>query len=144
MACILTGRNSGWYGHGDPTFLGLSGWEHSQELSIYVIWPNGSDFRQIASKTDWSLGSPTWSPDGKRILYYEMTRENTWSSHRPQSINSANFTLVSVGFVTGADRRVEVEGAGVNISYSICPTITLPTSTRVAPKRDSIPLLVHM
>lgn len=61
------------------------------------------------------MGSPTWSPDGKRILYYEMTRENTWTSHRPESISSANSTLVSVDFVTGADRRVEVEGAGVKI-----------------------------
>jgi Tol biopolymer transport system component len=108
-------RNSGWYGHGDPTFLGLSGWEHTQELSIYAIRPNGSDFRQIATKADWSLGSPTWSPDGKRILFYEMTRENTWNSHRPESINSANSTLVSVDFATGKDRRVEVEGAGVKI-----------------------------
>ncbi|KAJ5881246.1 uncharacterized protein N7473_012299 [Penicillium subrubescens] len=108
-------RNSGWYGHGDPTFLGLSGWEHTQELSIYAIRLNGFDFRQIATKADWSLGSPTWSPDGKRILFYEMTRENTWNSHRPESINSANSTLVSVDFATGKDRRVEVEGAGVKI-----------------------------
>jgi Tol biopolymer transport system component len=108
-------RNSGWYGHGDPTFLGLSGWEHTQELSIYVIRPNGSDFRQIATEADWSLGSPTWSPDGKRILFYKMTRENTWNSHRPESINSANSTLVSVDFATGKDRRVEVEGAGVKV-----------------------------
>ncbi|KAJ5370808.1 uncharacterized protein N7496_006900 [Penicillium cataractarum] len=108
-------RNSGWYGHGDPTFLGLSGWEHTQELSIYAIRLNGSDFRQIATKSGWSLGSPTWSPDGKRILYYEMTRENTWNSHRPESINSANSTLVSVDFATGKDRQVEVQGAGVKV-----------------------------
>ncbi|KAJ5433076.1 uncharacterized protein N7458_012232 [Penicillium daleae] len=108
-------RNSGWYGHGDPTFLGLSGWEHTQELSIYAIRPNGSDFRQIATKSGWSLGSPNWSPDGKRIIFYEMTRENTWNSHRPESIDSANSTLVSVDFATGKNRRVEVQGAGVKV-----------------------------
>ena len=108
-------RNSGWYGHGDPTFLGVTGWEHTQELSIYVIRPNGSDFRRVVAKSGYSLGSPKWSPSGKRILFYEMTRENTWNSHRPESIDSANSTLVSVDFATGADRRVEVEGSGVKI-----------------------------
>ncbi|OGE52498.1 hypothetical protein PENARI_c010G06662 [Penicillium arizonense] len=108
-------RNSGWYGHGDPTFLGVTGWEHTQELSIYAIRPNGSDFRRVVARSGYSLGSPKWSPSGKRILFYEMTRENTWNSHRPESIDSANSTLVSVNFATGVDRRVEVEGSGVKI-----------------------------
>lgn len=106
-------RNTDWAGHGDPTFLGLSGWEHTQELSIYAIRPNGSDFRQVASKPGYSLGSPKWSPDGSRIVYYEMTREATWGAHRPESIDSTNSTIVSVDFATGTDRRVEVEGPGV-------------------------------
>ncbi|CAI7599583.1 unnamed protein product [Penicillium glandicola] len=108
-------RNSGWYGHGDPIFQGVTGWEHTQELSIYAIRPNGSDFRSIVSKSGYCLGSPKFSPNGDRILYYEMTRENTWNAHRPESLNSANSTLVSVEFSTGADRKVEVEGSGVKI-----------------------------
>ena len=108
-------RNSGWYGHGDPVFLGTSGWEHTQELSIYAIRPDGSGFRMVATKEGWCLGSPNWSPDGKRIVYYEMTRENTWNSHRPESIMSANSSLVSVDFESGSGRRVEVQGAGVKI-----------------------------
>lgn len=40
-------RNSGWYGHGDPVFLGVSGWEHTQELSIYAIRPNGTDRKSV-------------------------------------------------------------------------------------------------
>lgn len=107
-------RNSGWYGHGDPVFMGVSGWEHTQELSIYAIRPNGSDFRQVATRSGWSQGSPKWSPDGKRIIFYEMTRENTWNSHRPESINSANSTIISVDFETGS-RRIEVQGSGVKI-----------------------------
>lgn len=108
-------RNSGWYGHGDPVFLGTSGWEHTQELSIYAIRPDGSGFRMVATKEGWCLGSPNWSPDGKRIVYYEMTRENTWNSHRPESIMSAYSSLVSVDFESGSGRRVEVQGAGVKI-----------------------------
>ncbi|KXG49339.1 WD40-like Beta Propeller [Penicillium griseofulvum] len=106
-------RNSGWYGHGDPIFQGVTGWEHTQELSIYAIRPDGSDFRPVVSKPGYCLGSPKWSPNGERILFYEITREHTWSAHRPESVNSVNSTLVSVEFATGADRRVEAEGAGV-------------------------------
>lgn len=108
-------RNSGWYGHGDPILRGVTGWEHTQELSIYAIRPDGSDFLRVVSKSGYCLGSPKWSPNSERILFYEMTRENTWNAHRPESLNSANSTLVSVEFATGADRRVEVEGAGVKI-----------------------------
>jgi len=108
-------RNSGWYGHGDAIFLGVSGWEHTQELSLYAVRPNGSDFRQIVSKSGYSLGSPKWSHDGSRVIYYEMTRETTWDAHRPESVSSANSTIVSVDFATGKDRRVEVSGAGVKI-----------------------------
>ncbi|KAF4228900.1 hypothetical protein CNMCM6457_006713 [Aspergillus fumigatiaffinis] len=108
-------RNVQWDGHGDETFMGLSGWEHTQELSIYLVRPDGSGFRQITTKPGYALGSPKWSPDGKRIVYYEMARQATWDSHRPESIASANSSIVSVDFATGTDRRVEVEGSGVKI-----------------------------
>lgn len=108
-------RNVDWDGHGDQTYLGLSGWEHTQELSIYAIRPDGSGFRQIVTKKEYALGSPKWSPDGKRILYYQMTREATWDAHRPESVASANSTLVSVDFETGSDIKEEVGGAGVKI-----------------------------
>jgi Tol biopolymer transport system component len=80
-----------------------------------------ADFRQIATKSDWSLGSPKWSPDGKRIIYYEMTRENTWNSHRPEGIMSANSSLIFIDFETGSDCRVEVQGAGVKIYQQYLP-----------------------
>ncbi|KUM58501.1 hypothetical protein ACN42_g8650 [Penicillium freii] len=118
-------RNSGWYGHGDPVFQGVSGWEHTQELSIYAIRPNGTDFRRVVSKSGYCLGSPKWSPNGERIIFYEMTRENTWNAHRPESLDSANCTLVSVQFATGADRRVEVQGAGVKIFPQYLPNNTV-------------------
>ncbi|KAL4810498.1 hypothetical protein BDV18DRAFT_131126 [Aspergillus unguis] len=106
-------RNTNWAGHGDPTFQGLSGWEHTQELSIYAIRPDGTGFRQVATKDGYSLGSPSWSPDGKRIVYYEMTREATWGAHRPESIDSTSSVIVSVDFKTGKDRKVEVDSDGV-------------------------------
>ncbi|KAJ5888530.1 hypothetical protein N7495_008571 [Penicillium taxi] len=108
-------RNTLWDGHGKEGYLGHNGWEHTQELSIYAIRPDGMEFRQVVAKPFHCLGSPKWSPDGRRIIYYEMTREATWHSHRPESIATANSTIVSVDFATGKDRHVEVEGSGIKV-----------------------------
>ncbi|GJC86480.1 tol-pal system protein TolB [Colletotrichum liriopes] len=103
-------RNTEWRGHGNGT-----GWEHTQELSIYVIRPDGTDFRQIATKSGYCLGSPKWSPDGKRVLYYEVTTENTWGAHRPESVASVTSQIVSVDFETGTDRVEHTSGSGLKM-----------------------------
>ncbi|KAJ5824181.1 hypothetical protein N7447_006521 [Penicillium robsamsonii] len=105
-------RNTIWDGHGNQTFLGLSGWEHTQELGIYVIRPDGSDLRRVIHRTGHCLGSPKWSPDGTRLIFYEMTRDATWDAHRPELVGAANSTIVSIG-INGTDRRTEVGGPGV-------------------------------
>src|SRR5260370_20799553 len=46
-------------------------WEHPQELSIYVIQPNGSELRRLTPPGN-SHGSPKWSPDCQRIVFYEL------------------------------------------------------------------------
>ncbi|KXG53736.1 WD40-like Beta Propeller [Penicillium griseofulvum] len=107
-------RNTIWDGHGNQTFLGLYGWEHTQELSIYIIRPDGSDLRRVANRTSYCLGSPKWSPDGKRLIFYEMTRDETWDAHRPETVADANSTIVSIG-IDGSNRRTEVSGPGVKI-----------------------------
>ena len=105
-------RNTRWEGHGNLTYLGLAGWEHTQELGIYIIRPNGSDPRRVAHRDSHCLGSPKWSPDGQRLIFYEMTRNETWDAHRPETVADANSTIVSVG-INGNDRRIEVGGPGV-------------------------------
>jgi Tol biopolymer transport system component len=77
-------RNTDWRGHD-----GGKGWEHTQELSVYVIRADGSGFRRIAAKPGYCLGSPKWSPDGKRVVFYEMTTEDTWGARRPSLVGSA-------------------------------------------------------
>lgn len=104
-------RNTNWTGHGNGT-----GWEHTQELSIYVIRPDGTGFRQLAKKSGYCLGSPTWSKDGTRVAYYELTRENTWDAHRPEDINRTDSQIVSVDFATGLDRVEETSGSGLKLS----------------------------
>ena len=74
-------RNTDWRGHDEGR-----GWEHTQELSIYIIRPDGGGFRRIASKPGYCLGSPKWSPDGRRVVFYELTTEDTWGARRPNLV----------------------------------------------------------
>ncbi|RWA11508.1 hypothetical protein EKO27_g3607 [Xylaria grammica] len=104
-------RNTAWTGHGNGT-----GWEHTQTLSIYAIRPCGFGFRQIATKPGYSLGSPKFSPDGKSIIYYEMSVEDTWNARRPEGVAKVASQIVSVDFETGDNRTVLTSGIGCKIS----------------------------
>jgi Tol biopolymer transport system component len=104
-------RNTVWRGHNDG-----HGWEHTQELSVYVIKPDGTGFRQVATKAGYCLGSPKWSPDGSRIVYYEITTEGTWGAHRPEAIGTVESQIVSVDFATGTNRVEHTSGPGLKVA----------------------------
>jgi len=102
-------RNTAWRGHDSG-----HGWEHTQALSIYVIRPDGSGFRVVASEPGYCLGSPRWSPDGRRIVYYEMDAESTWGAHRPEWIGRVESQIISVDVSTG-ERAVHSSGPGLKL-----------------------------
>lgn len=103
-------RNTSWEGHHDG-----AGWEHTQELSIYVIRPDGTGFRRVASRPAHCLGSPKWSPDGRRIVYYETQREYTYWVLRPDLLLKIDSQIVSVDVASGA-RTEHTSGPGFKIS----------------------------
>lgn len=89
-------RNTAWTGHDEG-----KGWEHTQELAIYVIRPDGTGFRQVCARPGYCQGSPKWSPDGKRIVFHEMTVEATWGARRPNYVGKAFSQIVSVDVASG-------------------------------------------
>jgi Tol biopolymer transport system component len=102
-------RDSPWRGHDDGR-----GWEHTQELSIYAIRPDGTGFRKIVSKPGYCLGSPKWSPDGKHIVFYEMTVEATWGARRPNYVGKAYSQIVSVELASG-ERTEHTSGTDLKL-----------------------------
>ena len=90
-------------------------WEHVQELSIYVIGADGSGFRRVSnSQPGICAGAPKWSPDGKRIVFYELPVEQTWHAHRPELVAQATSQIVSVDVASGA--RIEhTSGPGLKL-----------------------------
>lgn len=109
-------RDTAWYGHGDG-----HGWEHTQALAIYVMRKDGSDVRKIIGKTDMCYGSPKWSPDGKRIVCYEMEREATWGSRRPEWIGRVHSQIISVDVETGQDRIEHTSGPHLKLAPQFMP-----------------------
>ena len=79
---------------------------------VYLIRPDGSGFRRIASKPGWCLGSPKWSPDGKRVVFYELPTEDTWGARRPNS--SRRCRTFSVDVASG-ERIVHSSGPGLKL-----------------------------
>lgn len=110
-------RNTPWRGHSDG-----AGWEHTQELSIYAARPNSSDFHLVSSRANYTQGSPKFSPDSKRIVFYEMLTEDTYNSRLQPTLLAysgyLNTSIVSVDFATGTDRVVHATGLGTKISPS--------------------------
>src|SRR5262245_11691696 len=45
-------------------------WETLQSMGIYIVHPDGSGLRRV-TKPGGAAGSPAWSADGKRVLFYE-------------------------------------------------------------------------
>jgi len=84
-----------WRGHNLP-----NGWERTQESSIYVIRPDGTGLRKVATNPGNAQGSPAWSPDGASLVFYETPVETTWGARRPEGIAAAVSQLVSVNVTT--------------------------------------------
>lgn len=92
-------RNTDWTGHSDGT-----GWEHTQSLGLYIIRPNGSDFREVARQFNYSLATPKWSPDGLRLIYTNITTEGTYGAHGVSQQQEYVYSSVySVDVATGTD-----------------------------------------
>lgn len=102
-------RNTEWKGHHNG-----AGWEHTQELSIYIIRPDGTGFRKVASRPEYCLGSPKWSPDGKRIVFYETQAEYTYWVLRPDLLLKIDSQIVSVDVATG-ERTEHTQGPGFKL-----------------------------
>ncbi|TVY83211.1 Protein TolB [Lachnellula suecica] len=96
---LSSDANTDWTGHSNGT-----GWEHTQQLSIYVVRPNGSDFRKVIGESQYSLGTPKWSADGTRIIYNNMTVEDTYGAHGVSTQEAVVVSQIcSVDVATGLD-----------------------------------------
>ena len=114
-------------------------WEHMQSTGIYVIHPDGTGLRRL-TKAGGVAGSPTWSSDAKRVLYYETDETGAYLA---KSGNSRT-ELVSVDITTGertqhtASNEVKLSPQwlpGGKISYAVRGTANAGLRIRYPDRR---------
>ena len=100
-------RNTTYFGHENGGGAG-----HSQLVSIYIIHPDGTGLRRI-TEGPLTAGTPRWSADGRRIVFYEIDAVAAGQA-RNAGLANATSQIVSVDVETGA-RTVHTAGPGLKV-----------------------------
>lgn len=87
-------------------------WEHLRATSVYTIRPDGGGLKQITTDPEMTAGSPQWSADGTRLVFYELPVRDTFIARAGRRGNSK---IVSVDVATGA-RTDHTPGPGLHVS----------------------------
>jgi TolB protein len=90
-------------------------WEHLQSTGIYMVHPDGTALRRI-TKTGGFAGSPSWSADGSRVLFYETDETGAYLAKGGRSRTE----LVSMDVKTG-DRHQYTASEEVKLSPTFLP-----------------------
>ncbi len=91
------------------------GFEFLQSTNLYVISADGGRLRQL-TQTSGFAGSPKWSADGRRIVYYESSVQESWDSRRRLGpTETAMSQIVSVDVEQG-ERKQLTGGPGMKVS----------------------------
>ena len=88
------------------------GWEHPQELSIYIIHPDGTGLRRL-TQAGFTDGSPKWSPDSKRVVFYELPTAHTFAA-RIYAQGMVTSQIISMDIASGA-RKTETSWPGLKL-----------------------------
>jgi Tol biopolymer transport system component len=100
---------------GTHTIRWHGGWEFLQSLAIYVVHPDGTSLHRLTPIDGYS-GSPKWSADGRRILFYQSTPDDvypgrTGTSRGPFAVSQ----IVSIDIESGA-AKTYTSGPGLKVA----------------------------
>ena len=114
-----------------------AGLGHTQELSIYMVHPDGTGLRRL-TPAGVTAGSPKWSPDGQRIACYELDPAHTWDSRRTGASDTTAAQIVSINVITGA-RAELTSGPGLKMAPQFLDADRLGYLVKAAPKEGPKP-----
>jgi Tol biopolymer transport system component len=101
-----------------PVRRDLERFEQSHAVSIYLMRADGTDVRRITSASKF-VGSPKWSPDGERIVFYEMDIQDTFYARRASPVVGSgklvDSQIVSVN-LANQTRQEHTSGPGLKVS----------------------------
>jgi len=85
---------------------------HTQGLSLYLIHPDGTGLRRLTVGGAVADGSPHWSPDSRRIVFYEIAVPDTWPA---RLFGAPASQIVSMDIQSG-QRTVYTQGPGLKVA----------------------------
>ena len=118
-------RNTEWKSHDKGV-----AWEHLQELSIYIVHPDGTGLKRL-SPAGLTTGSPKWSADGKQLIAYQGDVELSWLARVDQLSMKATSQIVAIDVATGQSKEL-TSGAGVKLNPQFLPDGRFAYSTKSA------------
>ena len=93
------------------------GWEWIQSLAIYVVRADGTSLRRLTPANGYA-GSPKWSSDGRRLLFYHST---------PKDVYPGRTGTARGPFAVSQLATIDVESGAVNV-------LTTGNSLKAAPQ----------
>jgi Tol biopolymer transport system component len=89
-------------------------WEHVHAASVYTVRLDGHGVRRLSPEGMFA-GSPRWSPDGRRLVFYELDVADTFRARQLPDQPKLLSRIVSIDVASGA--RVEhASGSGLKLS----------------------------
>jgi Tol biopolymer transport system component len=92
-------------------------WEHLQLADIYIVRPDGTGLKRLTEHGNF-CGSPKWSADGRHVIAYCMTAEQTLDNRRATPEHPEDTRIVSIDIATAMTSDVK-SGAGVKFNPSV-------------------------
>jgi Tol biopolymer transport system component len=118
-------RNTEWKAHDNG-----AGWEHLQELAVYIIHPDGTGLKRLTAGGV-TTGSPKWSADGRQLIVYQGSVETSWLARVDQLSMKATSQIVSIDVETGQVKEL-TSGAGLKLYPQFLPGGRFAYSTKSA------------
>ncbi len=74
-------------------------WERLHIVNIYVVHPDGTGLKRLTPKDGNFCGSPKWTTDGKAVIAYCMSGQDTWENRAGR--DQTEDTLQKIDVATG-------------------------------------------
>ena len=99
---------------GKPPRMAPGRWEHVHETGVYVMEADGGGLRRLTADGLFA-GSPRWSADGGRVVFYELAVVDTFRARGLGGQAGVESRIVSVD-VAGGARTEHAAGPGLKLS----------------------------